>query len=287
MMSDMTESDGYLLGRAPAELDRLRLQAEIYAPHSGHLLTLAGIAPGMHVLDIGCGAGDVTMIAARLVGPAGSVLGVDMNADVLDVARGRAADARLDNVSFRRATLPDVVLDEPVDALIGRLILVHLADPVGMVRRLSALVRPGGVVTFQELSAHNARSEPETPLVTQAYRWVAETLRARGRDRAPGLHRVLRAAGLDHVGAAMEIPSGNTKFQIPYFVSGTVNSLLPAIEANGVATRAEIDIDTLADRIIAELDEFDALLWPPELTGVWARVGVREPPTPGGPTRPK
>ncbi|HEY4459660.1 MAG TPA: class I SAM-dependent methyltransferase [Pseudonocardiaceae bacterium] len=268
----MTESDGYLLGRAPAELDRLRLQAEIYAPHTEHLLALAGIAPGMRVLDIGCGAGDVTMIAARLVGPTGSVLGVDMNADVLDVARARAADAGLGNVSFQHATLPDVQLDGPVDALIGRLILVHLADPVEVVRKLSALVRPGGVVTFQETSSWNARSEPETPLVTQAYRWVADTLRAHGRKRPLGLHRILRAAGFDRVGAVMEIPAGDTKFQIPYFVSGTINSLLPAIEAAGVATRAEIDIDTLADRIIAELDEAEALLWPPELTGVWARV---------------
>lgn len=268
----MTESDGYALGRAPAELDRLRLQAEIYAPHTEHLLTLAGIAPGMRVLDIGCGAGDVTMIAARLVGPTGSVLGVDMNADVLDVARTRAADAGLGNVSFQQATLPDVQLDGPVDALIGRLILVHLADPAEIVRKLTELVRPGGVVTFQELSSWNARSIPETPLVTQAYRWVADTLRARGRNPAVGLHRVLRAAGFDRVGAAMEIPTGDTKFQIPYLMSGTINSMLPLIEAAGVATRAEIDIDTLADRIIAEVEESDALLWPPELTGVWARV---------------
>jgi SAM-dependent methyltransferase len=268
----MTESDGYALGRAPAELDRLRLQAEIYAPHTEHLLALAGIAPGMRVLDIGCGAGDVTMIAARLVGPTGSVLGVDMNADVLDVARTRAADAGLGNVSFQQATLPDVRLDGPVDALIGRLILVHLADPAEIVRTLTALVRPGGVVTFQELSSWNARSIPETPLVTQAYRWVADTLRARGRNPAVGLHRVLRAAGFDRVGAAMEIPTGDTKFQIPYLMSGTINSMLPVIEAAGVATRAEIDIDTLADRIIAEVEESDALLWPPELTGVWVRV---------------
>lgn len=273
-MSGMTESDGYLLGRAPAELERLRLQAELYAPHSEHLLTLAGIAPGMRVLDIGCGAGDLTMIAARLVGPAGSVLGVDMNADVLDVARARTVDAGLGNASFQHATLPDLALDAPVDALIGRLILVHLRDPVEVVRELSALVRPGGVVTFQETGSWNARSEPATPLVTQAYGWVADVLRAHGRDRSAGPRRILRAAGFEQVGAAMEIPSGSTRFQVPSYLAGTINSLLPAIEAAGVATRAEVGIDTLADRIIAELDEYDALLWPPELTGVWARVDV-------------
>lgn len=276
-MFGMTESDGYLLGRASSELDRLRIQAEIYAPHTEHLLTLAGVGPGQRVLDIGCGAGDVTMIAARLVGPTGSVLGVDLDADVLDLARTRAAEAGLDNVAFQRATLPDLALAEPVDALIGRLILIHLADPVDAVRTLSALVRPGGLVSFQELSPTHARSEPETPLVTQAYRWVTETLRARGRDRpvGEGLRRILRDAGFGRIGAAMAVHTGDTQSRLPDFVAGTVNSLLPAIEAAGVATRAEIGIETLAERIIAELEEFDALLWPPELIGVWARVPER------------
>jgi ubiquinone/menaquinone biosynthesis C-methylase UbiE len=271
----MTESDGYLLGRAPSEIERLRLQAEIYAPHSEHLLTLAGIGPGMRVLDIGCGAGDVTMIAARLVGPTGSVIGVDMNADVLDLARARTDEAGLTNVTYQQANLPDLELAEPVDALIGRLILIHLADPADTVRKLSALVRPGGVVSFQELNSRHPGSDPETPLVAQAYRWVGETLRSRrGSTPRKGqpTYRVLREAGFADIGAAMEIPAGTGNSMVPYFVAGTVNSLLPMIEKAGVATRAEIDIDTLAQRIAAELAEADAVLWPPELVGVWARV---------------
>jgi ubiquinone/menaquinone biosynthesis C-methylase UbiE len=273
-MSDMTESDGYVLGRAATEVERLRLQAEIYAPHSEHLLTLAGIGAGQRVLDIGCGAGDLTMAAARLVGPTGSVIGVDMDSDVLELARARAAEAGLVNVSFQRATLPDARLNEPVDALIGRLILIHLADPVDVVRRLSALVRPGGVASFQELSPKHAGSVPETPLVAQAYRWVIDTLRARGGDPATGqrLYRIMRDAGFAGIGTAMEIPAGDAESALPRFVAGTVNSMLRAIEAAGVATRAEIGIETLAERIIAELREFDAVLWPPELVAVWARA---------------
>ncbi|HEY4023453.1 MAG TPA: class I SAM-dependent methyltransferase [Pseudonocardiaceae bacterium] len=270
----MVESDDYLLGRAPSEIERLRLQAEIYAPHSEHLLTLAGIGTGMRVLDIGCGAGDVTISAARLVGPTGSAIGVDMNADVLELARARVAEAGLDNVSLRQATVPDIVLAEPVDALIGRQILIHLDDPVDAVRRLSALVRPGGLVSFQELSPRHAGSEPETPLVARAYGWVSDTLRARRGDPSSGnrLHRILRAAGFDGIGIATEIPAGDADSALPRYVAGTVNSLLPAIVAGGVATREEIGIETLAERITAELSERDAVLWPPGLVAVWADV---------------
>jgi ubiquinone/menaquinone biosynthesis C-methylase UbiE len=273
-MPDMTESDDYLLGRAASEIDRLRLQAEIYAPHSAHLLALAGVGPGQRVLDIGCGAGDLTMAAARLVGPEGSVLGVDLNADVLDLARDRADEAGLTNVSYVQASVPDVELAEPVDALIGRLILIHLADPVDTVRKLSGLVRPGGLVSFQELNSRHPGSEPETPLVAQAYRWVSETLRARRGEPAEGqpTYRILRTAGFADVRMAMEIPCGTADSALPHFVAGTVNSLLPVIEAAGIATRAEIGIDTLAERIVAELAEADAVLWAPELVGAWARV---------------
>lgn len=273
-MSDMTESDGYLLGRAASEIDRLRLQAEIYAPHSAHLLALAGVGPGQRVLDIDCGAGDLTMAAARLVGPQGSVLGIDMNADVLDLARARAGEAGLTNVSYVQASLPEVELAEPVDALIGRLILIHLADPVDTVRTLSGLVRPGGVVSFQELNSRHPGSEPETPLVATAYRWVGETLRGRRGEPAAGqpTYRILRKAGFADVRMAMEIPCGTAASALPHFVAGTVDSLLPVIEAAGVATRAEIGIDTLAERIVAELAEADAVLWAPELVAAWARV---------------
>lgn len=273
-MSGMTEKDGYLLGRTEAELERLRLQAEIYAPHSEHLLALAGIEPGMRVLDIGCGAGDLTMAAAALVVPGGSVLGVDMDADVLELARARVAEAGLTNVTFDQATVPDVELAEPADALIGRLILIHVADPVGVVRKCAALVRPGGVLSFQELSPAHAGSVPDTPLVAAAYRWVIDTLRAGGGDPATGqqLYRILRDAGFTEIGTAMEIPAGDAQSALPRFVAGTVRSLLPRIEAAGVATRAEIGIDTLAERIVAELRAADAVLWPPELVAVWTRV---------------
>ena len=54
----------------------------------------AAFGPGERVLDVGCGGGDLSMAAAGAVGPGGSVLGVDLSADELDVARVRAARAR-------------------------------------------------------------------------------------------------------------------------------------------------------------------------------------------------
>lgn len=93
-------TDGYVLNRTSAETARLQVQAGVLAPHSAHLFRLAGITPGMRVLDLGSGAGDVSMLLADLVGPTGSVLGVDIDPAVVELSRDRAAAAGLNNVSF-------------------------------------------------------------------------------------------------------------------------------------------------------------------------------------------
>ncbi|MGW4165275.1 methyltransferase domain-containing protein, partial [Streptomyces sp. NPDC004788] len=78
----------YLLGHSPAETDRLVLQARLYDPITEQALRTAGLRSGMRVLDVGCGAGDVTFLAARIVGPTGSVTGVDAAPRALDVGGG-------------------------------------------------------------------------------------------------------------------------------------------------------------------------------------------------------
>jgi hypothetical protein len=67
----------YVLGHSPAEMRRLENQGTMLRPITERLLRNAGIDAGMRVLDLGCGAGDVSMLAAELVGPEGSIVGID------------------------------------------------------------------------------------------------------------------------------------------------------------------------------------------------------------------
>jgi ubiquinone/menaquinone biosynthesis C-methylase UbiE len=88
-MNDMTQAK-YILGHSQQEIGRLMLQATILRPFTERLFRNAEIGPGMRVLDVGCGAGDVSMLAAELVGPCGSVVGIDRNPQVVDLASRRA-----------------------------------------------------------------------------------------------------------------------------------------------------------------------------------------------------
>jgi ubiquinone/menaquinone biosynthesis C-methylase UbiE len=263
----------YVLSRSPGETRRLQLQAQFYAPHTNELLRMAGIRPGMRILDAGCGAGDVSMEAARIAEASGSVLGVDADHEILAVARRRVAGAGLSNVSFEQASVPDVPLGAEVDAVIGRLILVHLDDPAAALRAMSRLVVPGGVVAFQDFNVSRARSVPEVPLMTRCVGWICAALRAGGRNPDTGerLISIFRRAALPVPVVKAAIPA-TTDPAACELAAATVVSLLPMIEKAGVATREEIDPDTLAERLWADVSAADAVIVLPELVGAWARV---------------
>ncbi len=142
----------YALGNTDAEHQRLIRQAALFAPLTERLFREAGIGPGHRVLDLGSGVGDVAMLAASLVGPSGAVLGIERDESSIAHARIRVAEAGLRNVTFSQSDVSGVATDKPFDAAVGRLILMFLPDPVAVLRSVSLLVRPGGVLAFHEVT---------------------------------------------------------------------------------------------------------------------------------------
>src|SRR5215471_1632117 len=99
-MSDVGMKAEYALGRSPHEHKRLATQGALAARITRHVFDAAGIAPGMKVLDVGCGAGDVALLAGEMVGPSGSVVAIDVDENALAKARERAKDLGLNHVRF-------------------------------------------------------------------------------------------------------------------------------------------------------------------------------------------
>ncbi|MCB0214090.1 MAG: class I SAM-dependent methyltransferase, partial [Anaerolineae bacterium] len=116
-----SKQSSYPLGHTQEELDRLVHQAGFLGDLTEYVFRQAGVVPGMRILDVGCGAGDVSFLAASLVGPEGMVIGIDKSPEAIAVATQRARQVGLTNVRFMAVDLMDFQLDEaPVDALIGR-----------------------------------------------------------------------------------------------------------------------------------------------------------------------
>src|SRR5215467_13056217 len=125
----MTEATReYVMGHTDRERRRLTLQAAILNPLTDSFLRRAGLSAGMRVLDLGCGIGEVSLIAARLVGPHGRVHGIDLDPAALEIARTRARSAGHNQVTFEQVNLEKHSTSEHYDAVIGRHILIHAVD---------------------------------------------------------------------------------------------------------------------------------------------------------------
>src|SRR5689334_14888195 len=151
-MNITTESSqitDYALGHTPWEIHRLADQATILRPITTRLLERAGLKPGMRVLDIGCGAGDVAVLAGEIVGGSGRVLGIDRSEAAIETARARAVSAK--NIAFEIASPEDLADEERFDMVVGRYVLIFQDDPASFVRASARLAKPSGVIAFHEI----------------------------------------------------------------------------------------------------------------------------------------
>lgn len=268
--------DTYPLGRSDAETQRLILQNQIFGPLTRQFLQAAGITRGMKVLDLGSGAGDVAMLLAELVGPEGQVVGVDMNADILDTARARLSASGWANVELHHGNVLELDLPNDFDAVVGRWILMYIADPTTLLREVQAHLRPGGIVAFQESAdlTRPVRVFPPAPLHDSIALWTSPP------DDAPGptsdmglrLYRTFLDAGLRSPQLRSDAPIGGGPDWPGYaYIAGSLRSLLPFLEQLGIVTAAEIDIETLEERLRAEVVDQQGVQILPTVIGAWAR----------------
>lgn len=263
---------GYQLGSDASELERLDLQGRVLAPATRSILETAGVGRGMRVLDLGSGAGDVSFVAAELVGSAGSVVGVDQSPDSVAKATARAGDRGLSNVRFVVGDIHDPAPDGPFDAVVGRLVLMYVPDPAAVLRTQAAVLRPGGVMVPIEFDLDSAGSLPATPLVAHASSWLREAFIAAGIDPAlgPRLWSVLLDAGVKPQGMLGVQPHfGPEDTDGAAILAGIVRTALPLIERAGVATAADVDAGTLQQRIAEELVSTASVFAHPILLSAW------------------
>jgi len=129
----------------------LLIQAQVFAPFTRQLFEQAGIGPGMRILDVGCGAGDVAFLAADLVGPSGEVIGADRAAAAVRWATDRAQERGIRNVSFVEGDPTVIDFDQQFDAVVGRLVLMYYSDPVDAIGKLARHARSGDSSSFKNL----------------------------------------------------------------------------------------------------------------------------------------
>lgn len=264
----------YVLGHSDRELERLHRQGELFADLTRDILVRSGLTKGMRVLDIGSGAGDVAAIAADIVTAAGAVLGIDPAPEALAVARARLDALGKPWVRFAQGTIENFDAGSDFDAVIGRFVLIHLADAGEALKRLSRSLRRGATITFIELDLTTAAAYPPLPLLQQCISWIMEVYRRTGRplDMGVGLFGAFRAAALKpQMIGLTRIYTGEDLSGFDFLVE-SVRSLLPAMEKLGIVSPKDVDIDTLRERLLREPGAKDHCVFYPRIVGAWATV---------------
>lgn len=241
------------------------------------LLIDAGISEGMRILDVGCGYGDVTFMLSGLVTATGEVIGIDHDTNALNIARERQATFdKFDQTTFIQSgllSLPDAI--GTFDAIVGRRVLMYQVDTVAAATALTKILRPGGVMVFQEHDTTMAPASVDAfTLHRKAQKWIQQMIEHEGADLHIGfnLHSILTNAGLkvESVRAECLVQTPDA----PCSLGNIVKACLPRIVALGVATADEIDIKTLQQRLDDERNQSKSIYIGDVLFGAWARKPV-------------
>jgi 2-polyprenyl-3-methyl-5-hydroxy-6-metoxy-1,4-benzoquinol methylase len=264
----------YVLGHASTELERIDYQASLLRPITRHLLIDAGIKKGMRVLDVGCGTGASTLLAAELVGQEGEVVGIDRSEIAIGAANGAAKKSGYQNLNFQITDLEAFSDDKKFDMVIGRYVLIHQSEPVGFLRMAADLVRGGGRIAFHEMDL----AEPvlSCPTVNQ---WdvVFKDLLSRVQKAFLGAlvgRRLLPAfvdAGLPIPQMSGYVLMGGATCGVPKLVIDTLRTMSGGSENTTLVDGTEIVFSQKIGELIEVIREARAQVYWPTQVCVWVQ----------------
>jgi SAM-dependent methyltransferase len=202
------------------------------------------------------------------------VTGFDPSPESVAYANDRASFRNFGNVEFVEARLEDLAFGPDFDAIVGRVVLAYRKDPVRDLKALARCARPGGVLAFQEFDHLSGRTIPPAPVVEQVRKWFVEAFDRAGIELEMGsrLYPAFEAAGLDPPRMRLDGLIGGAESIAPMLIAGVVRMLLPHLEALGVATAKDVQVDTLEERMRLDLAGTGGIMQSSLLIGAWSRL---------------
>ncbi|KWZ38265.1 methyltransferase [Burkholderia savannae] len=249
----------YALGHSPIELRRLDFQSEMLKPVTRRLLESARLRPSMRVLDVGCGTGGVSMLAAETVGPTGTVVAIDASDVAIDAATANAEQAGLHNIRFRACGLDQVEGAHSFDVVVARYVLIHQLHAAELIRHAARFVKPGGYLALHEPDF--VRKPMSMPAIN-LWDSVANEILERGKRTFPSsdvAHRMVKlfaAAGLPLPRMSYEVPvDGGTAMKLSSWLAEMLRALSNDPDSTVLANGKRLEFERLSGDLQCEVHE--------------------------------
>lgn len=207
----------------------------------------------MRATDVGCGNGEVTLLLADSAGNEGQVDGIDISKDAIEAAENTAQKSGKENVKFQVSDISSFETGQ-YDAIFGRRVLMYQSDPVAIIRRLKRLLKPDGIMLFQESDENGALlNGPDLPLHNQAQDWIWKTVKHEGGHTHIGseLYGMMKSAGMHIVDYCSEaaLQTAETGSDLAWVVS--------VMQERMRAAGLHPETDQLEKRLQEEMDHAD------------------------------
>ena len=237
----------YILDGSDEDLRRLLGIAEVSGEMARSAFLRVGMQEGWHAIDCGCGPIGGLAVMAEMAGPAGRIVGVDLNKAAIQRARSIVAALELGNVELFAGDIHELdaaAVGGRFDLAYTRLFLMHQPDPVRTLSQIARLLRPGGWVVAQEaLRSPPPRSRPHLDALGAYWDLLHELMERAGgvpHGAVNGLARSARAAGLDVVAVSGSFGTIDPELGFDLHASTLLAAKERAI-ASGLAAGQQID----------------------------------------------
>lgn len=263
-------TDNYAIRGGRAGRERLQILHQALTPTTLEFFNRANIGPGQRGLDLGCAGGAVSQDLARIVGPQGSVTGMDKDPENITAARVMAKVLGLFQLKYKLADLEAWEAEsDQYDFVYARFLLTHLSDPAALIAKMYTTLRPGGRVLLEDIDFRGHFCHPDNDAFYHYVALYTEVVKRLGADPniGPRLPQLVQAAGFREM-----------RFQVvqPVFHRGagkqmsslTLENIADALVREKLADEATINNYLTALRTF-EADR-NSLISLPRIFQVWA-----------------
>lgn len=224
----------------------------------------------MECIDLGCGGGEVTFELARLVGPNGRAVGIDMDEVKLGLGRAVARERGLANVELRPGDVNEWNEPETYDVVYSRFLLQHLSRPVSLLQRMWAAVKPGGTIVVEDSDFDGLTCYPHNAGYDFFARTYPRVLASYGGDHTLGrkLYHHFLDVGIPNPDVRI-VQRADVRGENKGIILSTLEATADSIVAAELASKEEVDgaIASLA----AFTEDPGSLISGPRNFQVWSR----------------